>query len=314
MNSFHHLPAWLLNALMADSSLALAQVTGWLDPVHFYPEDYVEDHYWGMMEEDPQAATLYALTICRDLFPAVYTRAVQHIRQGASFDELDTLICQTINEQYPLFNLTTIHDMRYGIPVEWYGIDLDSPEMLDQHPWAVDILADFGAIPEKLRGIVAFDYDDVWTAWQTAQHVVRSLVIEDRQPCADLALLLLWLFSSTENSLVDHSYEAWAEGGLEPLEWSRRTLIALREAAEQAQVIIDGALRGLDLLLGDEGYRAAFRHNIRTIAQAIQRGRKHVRLSWPDGPGDRGIEDGAGRNAEPDPAVLLVRLYRNEAD
>lgn len=314
MTAIGHLPTFLLTALLADPALALAQVTGWLDPVHFYPDDFIEDNYWGALEEDPQGVLLYALTVSRDLFPAVYTRAVQRLRQGASFDELDTLICDTIGDQHPHLHLTTLYDMRYGIPVEWYGLDLDSPEALELHPWAIDLLADFGVIPEEAHGMFAFDYDDVWMAWQIGQHVVRSLVLEDRQPCADLALLLLWLFSGTGNSLVDNSYEAWAEGGFEPLEWDHRTLAAVSEAAEQAQVIVDGALRGLDLLLEDIACRAAFRHNVRTISEAIRKGRKNVHLSWPERTGGRGTEDGADRAAEPDPQVLFVRLYRDEED
>ena len=72
--------ALLAQAMLDDPFLALANAVAWLDPLWQMPEDYE-------YEEGEDAAM--ALDVTRSVFPDIYAGAVERIRAGATYAELE---------------------------------------------------------------------------------------------------------------------------------------------------------------------------------------------------------------------------------
>ena len=72
-----------MSALLANPVLALATAVSWLDPVQ------VLDPF---EEDEGQDELVYALSVCRACFPAVYAQVLQAWREGAGYPQLDRLI------------------------------------------------------------------------------------------------------------------------------------------------------------------------------------------------------------------------------
>jgi len=320
MSDLQALPAFLMRGLASDPTLALAVTAAWLDPGHFFPEEYTEDYIAyadRYRDDDPACALMFALGVARRCFPEVYAGTVQRIRAGDSHRQVTTFYCAALSERYPHIELWGIEDMIYGVPCQWAGLEPCGPEFVDEHPQLVALLADFGVAPREhtssLSGealyvcIAEADYE---LAYRRATPLIHSLIAQDAQPYGDLAFLLMWLFSASGNSLVDHSYDSYADAGFEPLEWEPDTLQLVDEAHQQAEIILQAAQRGLEHLQADDALRAALRRNVQRVSKALERNKndvKRIRLDWPGRAGPGRAEDGAPGETGPDAALLQLR-------
>ena len=320
MNELKSLPAFLGKALLGDPALRLATLTAWLDPAHFYPEEYVEDYpYYAdrFHDEDGQAALMYALGIARRCFPEVYAVTVQRIRRGDTRRQVTQFYCAALNTRYPHVELWDIEDMLYGVPCQWAGLEPLSPEFVTDHPELVALLADFGIAPQEHTSSLSqeaiytcVDDTDFEMAACCASPLIHSMVALDGQPWADIAFLLMWLFSASGNSLVDHSPDSYWDAGFEPLEWEPDTLQLVDEAHRQAAIVLGAARRGLDILQKDVTMRNALRRNVKRVKGALEREDhdvKPIRLNWPPWNGAERAEECRPGDAESDAALLLLR-------
>ena len=119
MNDLLVLQHALAHTINTDPVLCLAHAVAWLDPLHGDLDDMD-------MPESEDDTVLVALHILRRAFPEIYFDALQAMRQGASYQRLDHLICEAVQAQgIPLDNLEWIG---WGIPLPAYGALLDDPD------------------------------------------------------------------------------------------------------------------------------------------------------------------------------------------
>lgn len=316
MNELQSLPAFLMQGLAGDPTLALALTAAWLDPAHFFPQEYTEDYIaYADYHDDPEGALMFALGVARRCFPEVYTGTVQRIREGDDSRDASDFYCAALNERYPHIDLSHVDDMIYGVPCRWEGLEPCSQEFIEEHPDLVSVLAEFGAVPGERRlydstTYVCIEEADYESAYRIAAPLIHSLIEQDAQPYADMAFLLMWLFSASGNSLIDHSYDSYYDAGFEPLEWEPDTLQLVDEAHRQAEIILEAALRGLQILQADDALQDAFQRNVRRLSRALERNENHVnriRLDWPRWTGPGRAEDGGPGETSPDAALLQLR-------
>jgi len=140
MNDLVVLQQALAHTINADPVLCLAHAVAWLDPLHGELKDID-------MPESEHDTVLVALHILRRAFPEIYFDALQAIRQGASYQRLDHLICDAVQAQgIPLDNLEWIG---WGIPLPAYGALLDDPDFYTTHPDVIPVLECFGISPTE---------------------------------------------------------------------------------------------------------------------------------------------------------------------
>ncbi len=272
MNDLLQTHALLAAGLRADPLFSLASVVCWLDPL------------WGDEEEewdlpqDEDGTLAVALRVTRQAFPDVYAQAVEAVRYGASYTELDRLICGAITARgIPLDDLEWIG---FGIPMPAYGVALDDPDFYAVHPDTISVLQCFGITPEPNPYHV--DVPD-------CAYTAGKLIAADLQGQADtrwrqVAWLLGWLFACTGNSSVDYSDEEQSE--FQPLSWEADDLTFAVEIIQEAETILADALAGLAFINGQPDLLAALQHNVQRIYKAFEKTKgkprePHIRLAWP---------------------------------
>jgi hypothetical protein len=310
-------PALLMQAMQRDVALCLAQAAAWLDPVRFIDPDLVEDAlYTGAYEEDPDSLTLYALTIARRCFPALYCELVEGLRAGWDFHQVEAAFSAGIRRTYPHIELESLYDLVYGVPLPFAGLDVTTPEFLDEHAGYAALLEEyFGLQPVTVpatrwrEACPVIDESNFDAARPIVERLVRSLIAEDRQPCADLAFLLMYLFSCTGNSLLDFSINAYCEAGFEPLEWEPETLGVANEACRETVIVLDAVDRARKLLAEDEAISDALKANIAALKAAERKEHvcDNIALTWPEGHRAGGAEPGAPGDTGPDACLLFLR-------
>jgi hypothetical protein len=263
----------LLSAgLRADPLLCLASTVTWLDPLWQDDEDDWDVQY------DEEGTLTIALRIIRKAFPDLYAQAVEAVRRGASYAELDRMICGAIADRgIPLDDLEFIG---FGIPMPAYGVMLDDPEFYTAHPDTIPVLACFGISPEPNPYHIDVP-DCVYTAGR--------IIADDLQKHCDkryqqVSWLMQWLFSCSGNSSIDFDYEAMCE--FQPLSWDQEEVAFAITIIEEAEGIMADALEGLAFLNSQPDLLQALQHNVQRIYKAIdrQKGRRiepEIRLKWP---------------------------------
>jgi hypothetical protein len=292
--------------------------------VRFIDPDLVEDAlYTGAYEEDPDSLTLYALAIARRCFPALYCELVEGLRAGWDFHQGEAAFSAGIRRTYPYIELESLYDLVYGVPLPFAGLDVTTPGFLDEHAGYAALLTDYFdlqpvTVPAtRWREACPFiDESGFDAARPIMERLVRSLIAEDRQPFADLAFLLMYLFSCTGNNLLDFSLDAYCEAGFEPLEWEPESLGMANEACWETVIVLDAAERAMQLLAEDEAISNALKANIAALKAA---GRKedvcdNIALYWPEGHQAGGVESGAPGDTGPELALLLLRDCYAETD
>lgn len=262
----------LAAGLRADPQFCLASAVVWLDPMW---QDADED--WDV-PHDEDGTIGVALTVTRKAFPDLYSQAVEAIRQGASYTDIDRLICGGISERgIPLDNLEWIG---FGIPMPAYGVELNDSDFYTTHPEVIPILSCFGISPEPDPYRMTIP-DCVYTAGRT---IAADLEKHPDECYRQISWLMQWLWSSSGNSSIDLSYEEICE--FQPLSWEKDEFEFAIAIIEEANGIMSDVLEGLEFLSNNPDLLTALQHNIQRIYKAIekQKGKKdepRIRLAWP---------------------------------
>ncbi len=266
----------LAAAMLDDPLLALANAVAWLDPLWETSED--DDVY-----EDGDGVGM-ALCITRSAFPDIYASAVERIRSGAAYSELDTLTCGEISKRgIPLDNLEFLG---YGIPLTACGVELSDPDLYAARPDLLPLVDLFGIRPEPGHYTVEVPQ----CAYTAGRIMADSLVKQTDEPLQQVGWALAWLFSCSGNTLIDFDDESLAE--IPPLTWDQDDLAFAIELIEETSDMLRDVTAGLKWL---EEHRQLFdrlKHNIQCIYRAIakQKGKRDepkVQLKWSSIPQER---------------------------
>ena len=281
---------FLAGVVRDDPFLLLANAVAWLDPLWTLDADDME------LEDDGLGI---ALTVTRRAFPDIYAGAVERIRAGVSKAALDPFICGEITRRgIPLDNLES---MSYGIPLDAAGALLEDPDFYRQHPDVVPLLALFGIDPEREMYTV-----EVPDAAYTAGHAVAdSLLKQPDEHWRQVGWALSWLYSSSQNSVVDLDYDSMSE--IPPLSWEAEDVAFAVELIEEANGIMADVSAGLKWLQHTPAAFAQLAHNVRRIFQKMKpmKGKagddSRIRLEWTP------VGDSDGGATVADPEFLHVR-------
>lgn len=270
--------------LRDDPLLCLANAVTWLDPLWQEADDE-----WDM-PQDEDGSLAIALRVTRTAFPDIYMQAVDHLRQGASYADLDHLICGAISERgIPLDDLQWIG---FGIPLPAYGVVLDDPDFYTAHPDTLPVLECFGVSPEANPYHITVP-ECIYTAGRL---IAASLEAQDDERYKQVAWLMQWLFSCSGNSTIDYDYETMCE--FQPLSWDKDDFAFAIDIIEEADGILGNALAGLAFLTSQPDLLRALQRNVQRIYKAIEKSKgksdePRIRLAWPC------FTDGPERAAEP---------------
>ncbi|QPC81691.1 hypothetical protein G4Y79_18650 [Phototrophicus methaneseepsis] len=271
MNSLIKTYTLLAAGLRADPQFCLASAVVWLDPMW---QDADED--WDVPHDEDGTIGI-ALTVTRKAFPDIYSQAVEAIRQGASYTDIDRLICDGITERgIPLENLEWIG---FGVPMPAYGVELNDPDFYTTHPEVIPILACFGISPEPNPYHMTIP-DSVYTAGRT---IVADLEKHPDERYRQISWLMQWLWSSSGNSSIDLSYDEICE--FQPLSWEKDEFEFAVAIIEEANGIMSDVLEGLEFLSNNPDLLTSLQRNIQRIYKALEKqgdGEKlKIRLKWP---------------------------------
>lgn len=304
----------LLSLLFRDHpKLALIQAIAWLDPLSLgqrLPDEDLEFDY------DDEDELVVGLHVCRQCFPGVYSGANHLLMQGIPELDVKRYLCEGINAHL-VTPLQTLEDLRYGPPLDCYGINPELVAECDQpsHPVyrSRAVLA--------LLGVTVGDGTTIedWSRGSAAADVIRYSLERCAAPVyQDVGALLAWLFSASGNSLVDWSRDEMWESGSSLPEWTPNDIDFVNEMSREADEMMASAIRGLDTLEQDAALRKVLVHHLKTVFKYIDKkgNTTHARailsddecatfakrLVWPERDGEC-----AASQADHDPRLLPLR-------
>ncbi len=280
----------LAAAMLDDPLLALANAVAWLDPLWETSEDddvYEEGDGVGM-----------ALCITRSTFPGIYASAIERIRSGATYSELDTLICGEISKRgIPLDNLEFLG---YGIPLTACGVELSDPDLYAARPDLLPLVNLFGIRPEPGH----YNVEVPPCAYTAGRIIADSLVKQDDEQLKQVGWAIAWLFSCSGNTLIDYDDESLAE--IPPLTWDQDDLAFAIELIEETNGMLRDVTAGLERLESNPHLLSALSAHVKHLYKVLekQKGKKdepRVRLEWPP------VVAGGDGSAVADPELLQLR-------
>lgn len=284
MNVLTETYAQLSAALTADPLFLLASAVATFDPYCNMPED---DEY----EPDPLEIALH---ITRDAFPDVYAEAIEQLRLGAVYADLDRLICKAITAKgIPLDDL---YMMSWGIPLPAFGAELTEPEFYEARSELLPVLALFGIVPPEDDAQPFFVPE---RAYDTGRALALNLLEQDDPSLRQVGWLLGWLFSCTGNSLVDCSDEALND--FDPLAWSKENVEFAIEMITEADEIMGDAMVGLQQLLSIPSLHSVLQLNIDVVQQKGRNSEYRIEFEWPS------VDSGADGETIADDVFLQLR-------
>jgi len=272
MNSLVSMYDQLALALTADPLLLLASTVAAFDP--FWADFDERDIDY---ETDPLTI---ALQVTRGAFPDIYAEAVERLRAGATYPEMDRLLCKAISSKgIPLDDLDMIG---WGVPLVAVGIDLEDPEFYTHHPDLLPILALFGIDPSEGD---SYSVDVPESAYAAGRAIASSLHEQTDPALRQVGWLFGWLFSFTQNSLIDLTNDDISE--IPPLSWSQDDIAFAVELIEEADGIMRDVKAGLEHLKTNSGFLAVLSEKMKFVYKKITRdkGKKYdpkIRLRWTD--------------------------------
>ncbi|MEO8391554.1 MAG: hypothetical protein ABI700_01045 [Chloroflexota bacterium] len=289
MNDLLESYALLANAMADDPFLSLANAVAWLDPLWHMPDDY---------EYEEGNDLEMALHITRGVFPDIYAGAVEQIRAGIAYPQLDNYICAEISKLgIPLEGLDWL---AYGIPMPAHGVELSESDFYASHPDLARILDLFGIQPDPEDYRVEIP-DSAYTAGRLLANSLYKLKDERWQ---QVGWALAWLFSCTGNSLIDCADEALNE--MQPLPWDEESVAFAREILAEAEGILKDINAGLSLLEAHPNALHYLSENVNRICLQLEiakekHGEPHLRIHWPS------LDRGAHGATVADPELLQLR-------
>jgi hypothetical protein len=271
MNALAEMYGQIAVALTGDPLLLLASAVAAFDP--FWNAFDAEDIDY---DTDP----LYiALQVTRGAFPDIYAEAVERMRAGASYADLDRLLCKAITAKgIPLDDLDSIG---WGIPLNAVGVDLEDPEFYAVHSDLLPILAPFGiAIPEG----ETYSIDIPDCVYPAGRAIASSLTDHPDSILRQVGWAFGFLFSCTGNSLCDLTNESLSE--LQPLSWSAEDVAFAIELIEEADGILRDVQAGIEALKASPDLMAALERSIAHLYCELKKKGKlderTIRLKWND--------------------------------
>lgn len=217
------------------------------------------------------------LYICRECFPTVYAGAIQLQWRGADERAIGRYLLQGINAQLTV-PVQSLDELRYGPPVAFCGVSLPAFEPEDTDQFLYDQLLPVFALC-GLSADADMPDDVEQAAYVAARVLVESLTVRAESVYQDLANLLTWLFSTSGNTAVDYTAEAFWENGYDTAEWSLNDIALINEINREAQVLVASALNAVQALDEDKPLRQAFSHNVKVVLNAV---RKTFKKGNPD--------------------------------
>lgn len=266
MNTLIDTTQGLNAALVQDPLLLLASTVATFDPYWAAGGD-VDD------ESDPIAL---ALCIVRGVFPDIYADALEHLRRGAAYAEMDRRLCAAFCAKG--IALEDIEMIGWGVPMNAVGVELDNPDFYATHPELLPVLAPFGvAWPDDDA-----EYVTVPEQAYTVGRIIAASLHEQTDPALQqIGWLFGWLFSCTGNSLVDWTEEILGE--MEPLSWSKEDVAFALEIIREADEIMAESQAGIALLQTATAFFTQLERNIQLIEQAYRKGKRNgqpTALEW----------------------------------
>ena len=283
--------AWqqLTAALVADPGLLLACAAATFDPFRADADADVID--------EADALTI-ALQVTRSAFPEIYAQAIERLRAGAPFAEIDRLLCTAISAAgIPLDDLESIG---WGIPLYAAGVDLEDPDFYTAHADVRPLLVPFGIDPGQ-QGRWNLDLPE--HAYPAGRAIAASLREQSDLALRQVGWAYAWLFSCTGSSLCDLTDEALSE--IPPLSWTADDIaFAIALIAETDGILCD-VQAGIRAFHDSPALQAALSRNLAHLIREFRRkgteDAHSLRLAWPR------PDDGADRAALADAELLLVR-------
>lgn len=278
----------LAHALTTDPLLLLASTIATFDP------------FWSAFDDDwdgDEPSLDIALRVTRCAFPNIYAEAVEHLRAGAVYADMDKLLCKAISAKgIPLDDLEFIG---WGIPMTAYGVDLEDPEFYTAHADVLSVLALFGL---SFVETDSYRIDIPEAIYAVGRAIANSLHEQSDPVLRQVGWLYGWLFSCTGNSLVDCTVETLSE--IPPLSWSKDDIAFAIEVIEEAEGIMSDVQAGLAALQTTPELLAILEGNIDRLNRHDKQGKRHghpLVLEWA------GAISGADRATIADSLVLQLR-------
>jgi len=249
----------LAHAVTRDSLLLLASAVATFDP------------FWSAFDDDfdgEEPPLDIALRVTRSAFPDIYAEAVQQLRGGALYADMDRLLCKAISAKgIPLDDLDLIG---WGVPMTAYGVDLEDPEFYAAHADILPVLGLFGLNLSETDGY----HIDIPEAIYAAGRAIANSLHEQTDPVLrQVGWLYGWLFSCTGNSLVDYTDETLSE--IPPLSWSKDDIAFAIEVIEEAEGIMRDVQAGLDALETTPELLVILERNIDKLNRHHKQGKPH---------------------------------------
>ncbi|MBN1137660.1 MAG: hypothetical protein JXM73_13825 [Anaerolineae bacterium] len=286
----------VIYAMSHDGHLSLALAGAWLDPFHLSDQDCL---YEDVLDTD---SIPIALSVAHSHWPRLYVEAIQGLHSGWTSAEFSAFFCAQFRRYYPDIPLGDLGNMGYDVPLTICGLEPLSFTLASEHPRLAAALEGYFTINQDSS---EKDFD---SAHSIAWRITRSLIGQDCQPYADLALMLMYLFAQTGNDLLDHTIDEFWDAGFRPLYWERKEdLEEAQRANHQVSIVLAATERALATLDSRPDIAAALRNNILAVQTAIERNNPDVSLDWPA----RGRRARAARSTKrgtgPGVGLLFVR-------
>jgi len=273
-NPLLSLQSGLAERVRADPLLGLAHTVAWLDPCWRVDETLYDD-----VPDDEDSSLSYALFTLRTVFPDIYIDAIDMLRCGGTYHDLDHLICSAISERgLPLDQLEWF---AFGVPLPAYGILFNDPNWQAGYPDIPPLLELFGIDPSHNRdGWVISDH-----VYSAARLLVENLTQHDAERCQQVGWCVAWLFACSGNCCLDFDDEMMAE--MQLLSWDKADVAFALAIVEEADELYTAAMRGLEILKNDPAMRLAVQDNAARVYRALKRQKGNrrddprVTFQWP---------------------------------
>lgn len=266
MNDLLALQTALAHGINHDPVLCLAHAVSWLDPL------YDDDHDIDVPESEHDTVQV-ALHILRGGLPDIYIEALQTIRYGATYGQLDSLICGGIQALgIPLDHLEYIF---WGIPLPAYGMTWGDPDLPTDHPEVIPLLACFDVSTAPNTDGITIPQ----TTYEVADHIADDLLRQEHEGWRQVGWLVKWLFGLSNNSCVDWDQSTMDE--MPPFSWDTDDLAFACEIIEEADGIMQDASDGMEWISQHPVMLEILTKNIQKVYKKKGRHNVQYQLEWP---------------------------------
>jgi len=209
MNTFEYIQtvSQLGQALITDPQTLLALTVAWLDPLAILNDyqsliaDDLTDYYYA---GDTVGEGLHVTRTC---FPDIYAHAIAKLRQDIPITDVLQFIDGEIERQtsIPMSDYCAEEFFySFGIPMPWYGLDLDDPDFCERYPDAWHLMHLFGSTIDEHQTTSYATHIDLSQEMWLAAHVLHASLYDYRENPLHQALMhaIGFVFACSGNSCV----------------------------------------------------------------------------------------------------------------